>query len=73
MSIRCGHFSGLVILIAVAAMLACWTDSSPCPECLSFGPQTMDEVIALTQSLGLHYRSDRQDGRVVSRLKEFWT
>ena len=32
------------------------------------GPQTMKEVIAIAEKMGLHYRSDQQDGTVYVRL-----
>jgi hypothetical protein len=62
------HIPALVLVIAMAVIFVCWSDPAPRPESLSPGPQTMEEVIAIAQNLRLHYRSDRQDGCIDSRL-----
>jgi hypothetical protein len=41
-----------------------WLEPSTSPS----GPQTMREVIAIVQKLGLHYRSDRSDSLIDYRL-----
>jgi hypothetical protein len=60
------YFLGFVLVIAVTTVVAYWTD--PWPESLPSGPQEIEEVIAVTRNLGLHYRSDRLDGVIDGRL-----
>ena len=60
------HLPALLIVV-LAGLLLAWIDLST-PLDARTGPRTMKEVIALVQKLGLHHRSDREDGTVGSRL-----
>jgi hypothetical protein len=58
----------LTIVVAVAALITSYIDRSCRSEPLHSDPQKMEEVIAITQKQGLHYRSDQEDGTLTMRL-----
>jgi hypothetical protein len=60
------YLPALLIVVLVGFLLA--RIDSPAPLEARTGPQTMKEVIGIVQKLGLHYRSDKEDGTVGSRL-----
>ena len=60
------HLPALLIVL-LAGLLLQWTDL-PAPSDGRTGPRTMKEVIGIIQRLGLHCRSDRQDGIIGWRL-----
>jgi hypothetical protein len=68
MLIRRQYLVILALVMPLATVFQCWTDAPRGPEPSLPGPQTMEQVVAVAQNLGLHYRSDRADGVIDSRL-----
>jgi hypothetical protein len=58
----------LVIGVVAVALILSSYSCSRTGEPLQSGPQTMKEVMAVAEKLGLHYRGDQQDGTVNARL-----
>ncbi len=58
----------LIIGIGVASLITLYILRSCRSEPSQSDPRTLKEVIAIAQKLGLHYRSDQQDGTVHVRL-----
>jgi len=58
----------LLIGVGVVSLITLYIHRSWRAEPSQADPRTMKEVIAIAQKLGLHYRSDQQDGRVAVRL-----
>jgi hypothetical protein len=56
-----------VLIVVLAGLLLAWIEV-PAQSDARTGPRTMEEVIALVEKLGLHYRSDQVDGVVGLRL-----
>jgi hypothetical protein len=58
----------LIIGVGVVSLITWYIHRSGRAEPSQSGPQTMNEVMAIAEKLGLHYRSDQQDGTVHARL-----
>jgi AraC-like DNA-binding protein len=53
------------LIVVIVGLLLTWIDL-PAPLNARTGPRTMNEVIAIVQKLGLHYRSDKEDGTLLA-------